>query len=159
MRGWRDEDFGPWAEICADDEVMRALGREGGIAPDAAWREMAIFAGHWLLKGFGHWVLEECSSGELVGRAGLYYPPDWPGLEVGWTIARWRWGEGLATEAGRAAADWAHEVLGAHHIISLIEPANTRSIRVAEKLGMTEEGATELRGHSLRIYGSELPLG
>ena len=79
MRGWRDEDYEPWAEICADDEVMRSLGREGGLAPADAWREMAAFAGHWALKGFGHWVLEERSSGELVGRAGLFRPPDWPG--------------------------------------------------------------------------------
>jgi RimJ/RimL family protein N-acetyltransferase len=158
MRGWRDEDYEPWAEICADDEVMRSLGRERGIAVADAWREMTFFTGHWVLKGFGHWVLEERSSGELVGRAGLLRPPDWPDLEVGWTVARSRWGEGLAGEAGRAAVDWAHQVLGARHIISLIAPENVRSIRVAEKLGLTQEGATELRGYSLRIYGSDLPL-
>jgi RimJ/RimL family protein N-acetyltransferase len=159
MRGWRDEDFEPWAAICADDEVMRALGRERGISPGDAWREMAVFAGHWVLKGFSHWVLEERSTGELGGRAGLYHPPDWPDLEVGWTVARPRWGEGLAGEAGRAAVDWAHEALGARHVISLIEPRNTRSIRVAQKLGMTEEGEIELRGHALRIYGMNLPDG
>jgi RimJ/RimL family protein N-acetyltransferase len=158
MRGWRDEDYEPWAEICADDEVMRSLGRQRGIAAADAWREMAFFAGHWALKGFGHWVLEERSSGQLVGRAGLLRPPEWPDLEVGWTIARSRWGEGLAGEAGRAAVDWAHQVLGARHIISLIAPDNGRSIRVAEKLGLAQEGATELRGFSLRIYGSDLPL-
>lgn len=157
MRGWRDEDFEPWAAICADDEVMRALGRRGGIDPVEAWGEMAFFAGHWVLKGFGHWALEERSSGELVGRAGLLRPPDWPDLEVGWTVARPRWGEGLAGEAGRAAVDWAQQALGARHIISLIEPHNARSIRVAEKLGMTEEGEIELRGHMLRIYGLDLP--
>lgn len=157
MRGWRDEDLEPWAAICADNEVMRALGRRGGIDPAEAWGEMAFFSGHWVLKGFGHWALEERSSGELVGRAGLLRPPDWPDLEVGWTVARRRWGEGLAGEAGRAAVDWAQQALGARHIISLIEPRNARSIRVAEKLGMTQEGEIELRGHSLRIYGRELP--
>jgi RimJ/RimL family protein N-acetyltransferase len=67
-----------------------------------------------------------------------------------------RWGEGLAGEAGRAAVDWARQALGARHIISLIEPRNARSIRVAEKLGMSQEGEIELRGHSLRIYGLDL---
>jgi RimJ/RimL family protein N-acetyltransferase len=157
MRGWRDDDFEAWAAICADDEVMRALGHRGGIDPGEAWGEMAFFSGHWVLKGFGHWALEERSSGELVGRAGLLRPPDWPDLEVGWTVARPRWGEGLAGEAGRAAVDWAERALGARHIISLIEPRNARSIRVAEKLGMTQEGETELRGHTLRIYGLDLP--
>jgi RimJ/RimL family protein N-acetyltransferase len=156
MRGWRHEDFEPWAAICADDEVMRSLGRSGGLTPGEAWGEMAFFAGHWALKGFGHWALEERSSGELVGRAGLLRPPEWPDLEVGWTIARARWGEGLAGEAGRAAVEWAREALGARHVISLIEAGNARSIRVAEKLGMTHEGENELRGHSLQIYGMDL---
>jgi RimJ/RimL family protein N-acetyltransferase len=158
LRGWRDEDLEQWAALCADDEVMRSLGRDGGIAADEAWRDMAMLAGHWALKGFGHWVLEERASGALVGRAGLFFPPDWPALELGWTVARPRWGEGFAGEAARAAAGWAKEELGAHHLISLIARGNARSIRVAEKLGMSEKGATEVRGFSLVIYGSDLPL-
>jgi RimJ/RimL family protein N-acetyltransferase len=138
--------------------VMRSLGREGGLRPEDAWREMAAFAGHWVLKGFGHPALEERSTGALVGRAGLFYPPDWPGLELGWTVARPRWGEGFAGEAARAAATWAHAELGATHVISLIAPSNERSIRVAEKLGMSEEGTTRVRGFQLTIYGSDLPL-
>ena len=158
MRGWRDEDIEQWALLCADDEVMRSLGYDGGVGADEAWREMTSFVGHWALKGFGHWVLEERASEALVGRAGLLYPPDWPALELGWTVARPRWGEGFAGEAARAAAAWAAEELGASHLISLIEPANARSIRVAEKLGMAAEGVTRLRGFQLTIYGSDLPL-
>jgi RimJ/RimL family protein N-acetyltransferase len=158
LRGWRYEDLEQWAALCADDEVMRWLGYDGGIGAGEAWNEMAGLAGHWLLKGFGHWVLEERESGALVGRAGLLFPPDWPALELGWTVARPRWGEGFAGEAARAAAAWAQEELGADHLISLIAPENARSIRVAEKLGMVEEGATRLRGFELTIYGSDLPL-
>ena len=105
-----------------------------------AWRDMSMMAGHWALKGFGHWVLEERDSGELVGRAGLYFPPTWPALEVGWTVARAHWGKGYAGEAGRAACEWAHDELGARHIVSLILPTNSQSIRVAEKLGEKPEG-------------------
>ena len=68
MRGFRDGDQEQWAAIRADDEVMRSLGRDGGIAADEAWREMAMLAGHWALKGFGHWALEERASGALTGR-------------------------------------------------------------------------------------------
>ena len=74
---------------------------------------MSVMAGHWALNGFGHWVLEERDSGEFVGRAGLYYPPDWPELEVGWTVGRKHWGKGYAPEAARAACAWAHDELGA----------------------------------------------
>ena len=72
-----------------------------------------MLAGHWALKGFGHWALEERASGALIGNAGLFFPPDWPALEIGWTVARPRWGEGFAGEAGRAAGGWAQAELGA----------------------------------------------
>jgi RimJ/RimL family protein N-acetyltransferase len=158
MRAFRDDDQEQWAAIRADDEVMRSLGRSAGIAPDEAWREMAMLAGHWALKGFGHWALEERSSGALIGNAGLFFPPDWPALEIGWTVARPRWGEGLAGEAARAAACWAQAELGAGHLISLIAPSNSRSLRVAQKLGMTHEGEAHVRGFDLLKYGSDLPL-
>jgi RimJ/RimL family protein N-acetyltransferase len=158
MRGFRDDDQEQWAAIRADDEVMRSLGRDGGIAPDEAWREMAMFAGHWALKGFGHWALEERASGALIGNAGLFFPPDWPALEVGWTVTRTRWGEGFAGEAARAAGRWAEAELGADHLISLIAPTNLRSLRVAEKLGMTREGEAHVRGFHLLKYGTDLPL-
>jgi RimJ/RimL family protein N-acetyltransferase len=136
--------------------VMRSLGREGGISVGDAWREMAMLAGHWTLKGFGHWVLEVRASEELVGRAGLFHPPDWPGLELGWTVARPHWGNGYAGEAARAAMEWARTELGADHLISLIADGNRRSQRVAEKLGMTVEGRAQVRGHDLRVYGIDL---
>ena len=97
-----------------------------------------------------------------MGRAGLLYPPNWPALEVGWTVAPEHWGKGYAPEAGRAACEWAHDVLGARHVISLIEESNERSIRVAEKLGERHEGKTRLQTAAgefeLLVYGADLPL-
>ena len=156
LRGWRDEDLDGWAAICADHEVMRSLGRPGGLSREDAWREMAFLAGHWELKGFGHWALEERASGGLVGRAGLLEPEGWPGLEVGWMVARPRWGRGYAGEAARAAMAWAASDLGAGHVISLIADENARSQRVAEKLGMAVEGRATVRGTELRVYGVDL---
>jgi RimJ/RimL family protein N-acetyltransferase len=156
LRGWRDEDTHPWAELCADDEVMRSLGLEGGISLVDAWRDMAVMAGHWALKGFGHWVVELRATGELAGRAGLYYPPDWPALEMGWTVARPHWGNGYAGEAARATMEWTRAELDVDHLISLIADDNLRSQRVAEKLGMAQEGRAQVRGFDLRQYGIDL---
>ncbi len=157
MRGWRDEDYGPWARILSDPAVGAGLGKPDGLTPHEAWLDMVTMAGNWALKGFGHWVLET-HEGELVGRAGLYQPPDWPGLEVGWTVARSHWGKGYAPEAGRAAADYAHTTLGARHLLSLMLPTNRQSIRVAEKLGEKLEGHHTTRGFDLLVYGTDLPL-
>ena len=158
MRGWRDEDWEPYAAIMADPVVAESLGQRTPVSRADAWREMAFFAGHWNLKGFGHWVVEAHDTAEVVGRVGLLRPPDWPDLEVGWTVAREHWGKGYAPEAGRAACQWAHDVLGARHIISLISASNERSIRVAEKLGEQLEGHTKVRGFDLLVYGTDLPL-
>ena len=156
MRGWHNSDIDAWAELCADDEVMRSLGHKSGLTFGDAWGEMATLAGHWALKGFGHWVLELRETGELVGRAGLFYPPDWPSLELGWTVARPHWGNGYAGEAARASMEWARAELGADHLISLIADDNRRSQRVAEKLGMEQEGRAQVRGFDLRMYGIDL---
>jgi len=158
MRGWRFEDYEPLAKILADPAVGAGLGKPDGLTPHEAWLDMSVMSAHWSLRGFGNWALEERDSGEFVGRAGLYYPPDWPAMEVGWTVGRRHWGKGYAPEAGRAACRWAHEELGARHIVSLILPTNSQSIRVAEKLGEKPEGRHQVMEFDLVIYGTDLPL-
>src|SRR5262245_60510221 len=111
LRGCRESDFDAYAAIMADPEVMRTL--TGTPLPRwEAWRSFAAWAGHWALRGYGMWAVEEKASGQFIGRAGLQYPEGWPGREVGWTIARGHWGRGYATEAGRASVRHAFEVLG-----------------------------------------------
>jgi RimJ/RimL family protein N-acetyltransferase len=159
MRAFRYDDYERWVEIMKVPGVGLGLGKPDGLTPHEAWLDMAVLSGHWRLRGFGHWALEELETGELIGRAGLYHPPDWPGMEVGWTVARDHWGKGYAPEAARAACAWAHDQLGARHILSLIAPDNAQSIRVAEKLGETLEGRHSTRGFDLLVYGADLPLG
>jgi RimJ/RimL family protein N-acetyltransferase len=158
MRGFRDEDLDALAELSADPEVTKWVGDPNGLTREETWRRLAYFVGHWELRGFGQWALFEREGGRMVGRAGLLQPEGWPGLEVGWLVGREFWGRGYAPEAGRAAMDWAHEALGADHIISLIEDENERSARVAEKLGMTVEGRTRIVDgkFEVRIFGTDL---
>jgi RimJ/RimL family protein N-acetyltransferase len=158
MRGWREDDFEWFAAMMADADVAAGLGHAGPVDPPQAWRDMAFLAGHWELRGYGHWMLEQLETGEPVGRAGLLNPHGWPDLEVGWTVAREHWGKGYAPEAARAACRYAHDELGARHIVSLILPSNANSIRVAEKLGEKLEGSFQLRDFDLRVYGADLPL-
>lgn len=92
------------------------------------------------------WALIEQATGRLIGRAGLYNPEGWPGLEVGWLLARDRWGQGFATEAGHTVLAYAFAQLSADHLISLIHSANTASIRVAQRLGERLERELDLKG-------------
>ncbi len=73
---------------------------------------MAMFVGHWSLRGYGLWAAEERATGEFVGRIGLWNPEGWPGLEVGWLLDCACWGRGLATEGARAALAYAFTTLG-----------------------------------------------
>jgi RimJ/RimL family protein N-acetyltransferase len=153
---WRNEDFAAYEKMCADPEIMKYL---GGRTFDRleAWRHMAFLVGHWQLLGFGHWAVEEKESGKFIGRLGFLNPEGWPGFEIGWTLAREAWGKGYATEGARRALDYAFHDLNKDHVISLIHPENKNSIRVAERLGETLEGQTELLGHDVLIYGIDRP--
>jgi RimJ/RimL family protein N-acetyltransferase len=153
LRGLELSDFDAYAAICADPEVRRYLGDGRPLERPAAWREIALLLGHWGLRGFGQWAVVERQTGELVGRAGLWEPEGWPGLEVGWVLGRRWWGRGFATEAARAAMDHAFGSLDARRVISLIHPENGRSIRVAERLGERYERRVELSRTVHHLYG------
>jgi RimJ/RimL family protein N-acetyltransferase len=97
----------------------------------------------------------ERATGRLIGRGGLFRPEGWPDLEVGWVLAPSSWGRGFASELGRAARDHAFEVLGADHLISLITPDNSPSIRVAEAIGSRLESETVLDRDLHVVYGQD----
>jgi RimJ/RimL family protein N-acetyltransferase len=157
LRMFRQEDFAPYARICADAEVMRYLGEGKALEGWEAWRQMATILGHWQLRGYGLWAVEERETGHLVGRIGLFNPEGWPGLEVGWVLGRAYWGKGYATEGARRALGYAFRELNLPHVISLIQPENHSSIRVAERIGEKLEGKTQLFGHEVLVYGIDRP--
>jgi RimJ/RimL family protein N-acetyltransferase len=153
LRMWREEDdFEPYARMCADPEVMRFLGGQT-FSRMEAWRHMALLVGHWHLRGYGHWAVEEKASGQMIGRIGFLYPVGWPDFEIGWTLAREHWGKGYAIEGARRALEYAFTELDREHVISLIHPENQGSIRVAERLGERVEGKAEMFGMELLVYG------
>jgi RimJ/RimL family protein N-acetyltransferase len=118
---------------------------------------LAADEGHWEEHGFGPWTLIEQEGGLMVGRGGL----QWTGLEAGrvvelpWAIASRQWNRGFATEAARAALAWAGE-LELREAVALITPANQPSRRVAEKIGMRQEGQTVHAGLPHLIYRAPL---
>jgi RimJ/RimL family protein N-acetyltransferase len=150
LRMFRESDTDAYAEMVADPEVMQFLGKP--MSRQEAWRNMAMVLGHWHLRGFGFWAVEEKESGEMVGRVGCWQPEGWPGLEVGWALRRGFWGRGYATEAARASANYAFDELGQARVLSLIAPENVNSIRVAERLGQKPGGEWEVFGTKVIIY-------
>ena len=152
LRMLREDDFEQYAAMMADPEVTRYLGDGRPLARADAWRQMAMLLGHWQLRGYGHWAIEERATGRLAGRVGFFNPEGWPGFELGWTLAREFWGRGYATEGARAALEYGFTELGRERVISLIRPANALSIRVAERLGERLEGSVEMSGGEALVY-------
>jgi RimJ/RimL family protein N-acetyltransferase len=153
LRMFREDDLDAYAAICADPEVMRYLGDGRTLGRSEAWRQMAMILGHWQLRGYGLWAVEERATGALVGRLGFFEPEGWPGFELGWMLRRASWGRGYATEGAERALAHAFTEMGRQRLISLIWPDNRASIRVAERLGERLEGRTTLFGQEALVYG------
>ncbi|WCB91658.1 acetyltransferase [Baekduia alba] len=141
LREFRPEDVAPHAEAALDEEAQRFLG--GVKTPYESFAGLATHAGHWALRGYGGWIVERREDGAFLGRVGLFHPEGWPGVEVGWKLARPAWGKGYAPEAAAAAIGWAWTALDLPELISLIVADNANSQRVAQKLGEANTGPVE----------------
>lgn len=150
LRPFRERDLDAFAAISADPEVMRHIGAGGPMDRAATWRSMALFLGHWALRGHGMWALEH--GGRFIGRVGFLEPEGWPGCELGWLLAREAWGQGFAFEAASAARAWGREAAGLGALISLVRPDNLRSVALAERLGCQAGAPVEFLGGPALVF-------
>ncbi len=157
LRMWRESDLDEYAAMSADPLVMKYLTGGKVFSRADTWRSIAFFMGHWQMRGYGHWAVEEKATGRMIGRIGFLNPEGWPGFEIGWTLARHAWGKGYATEGARKALAYAFDTLNQPHVISLIHPENTPSMRVAERLGEKREGHARINDTDVLVYGIDRP--
>ena len=153
LRPFGEADVEPMFQMLQDPDVVHYVGDRHVPTRQETWRMVAGWLGHWVLRGYGQWAIEERTSGQLVGRAGIINPADWPGPEVGYLLGKPWWGRGYATEGARAAMDWGFGAIGFDDLLSLIDPANHASIAVATRLGESLRGETEIMGHRVQVYG------
>ena len=86
LREWRESDLDAFAALWADEETARFIG--GVKSRDDSWRSLAMLVGHWALRGYGMFAIEEKASGAFAGWSGPYCPEGWPEPELGWTLAK-----------------------------------------------------------------------
>lgn len=145
LRAWRDEDEPALARLCADPEVMRHFPRPMTADEVGAFleRQRAQLAA----RGHCYFAAEHRESGRLVGFVGLshqtYEAAHNPSVDIGWRLAREVWGQGLATEGARACLELAFGELALPLVVAVAPAVNRASLRVMEKLGMTEAGTFE----------------
>jgi RimJ/RimL family protein N-acetyltransferase len=158
LRRWREEDRVPFRRMNADPRVMEFF--PATLSPEESDALADRIEQQFEERGFGLFAAGLKESGELVGFIGLSVPdfdaPFMPAVEIGWRLAAEYWGRGLATEAAREALRHGFEVMGLESVVSFTVPANVRSRRVMEKIGMCIVGEFEHPrlpvGHALRPH-------
>lgn len=149
LRPFCAADFEPMAVFFADP--ISAF--YGGPCPrEEAWRKFAVYSGHWLLRGYGPWALQEKSSGAFVGLSGLWYPEGWIEPEITWALVPGAHGKGYATEGARRALRAAYEDFGWRTAVSVVSVNNAASQAVALRLGATLEQAVNYRHGPALLY-------
>ena len=142
LRPWHAGDFAAFERYYADADDARFVG--GQKDREHAWRHLALQLGHWALKGFGYWAVDEKASGAFVGCAGLWQSPGFPEMELGYWLVREHRGKGYAREACLRSREHARVALRAPSLVSYIHPDNAASIAFARSLGAVYERTLDL---------------
>jgi RimJ/RimL family protein N-acetyltransferase len=158
LRSMEPKDVEPHMAMMRNPATARFLAPGGEPRSRAdEWRAVASYLGHWAIRGYGFFSVDEKETGEWVGRVGPWMPEGWPGLECGWSIDASRWGRGYAPEAAIAAIRWTFDQFPElSRIISVIDPDNENSQAVAKKIGEQKSGEIfEFWGYRLDIWAAD----
>jgi RimJ/RimL family protein N-acetyltransferase len=158
LRRWTLDDGDAMDAIWRERDIWTALRPEIPFDPDAGHDMLDRHVGHWDRHSFGLWAVALRPADEIIGWVGPSHPAFVPELadhiEIGWTLRPSYWGRGIATEGGAAAIGAVFDHLDTGEVISLIHHTNSRSVAVAERLGMRHARDVlhpEL-GEDLRVY-------
>jgi RimJ/RimL family protein N-acetyltransferase len=160
LRRWQPSDRQPFSRLNADPRVMEFM--PGCLSREESDRLVEKIESHFREHGFGLYAAELRQDHSFIGYVGLAVPSFQahftPCVEIGWRLSADHWGQGLATEGAREVMRHAFEMLGLEELVSFTVPANVRSRRVMEKLGMTYQPADEFdhprlpEGHPFRRH-------
>jgi RimJ/RimL family protein N-acetyltransferase len=151
LRRFKGDDWVDLHQLYSDPECTRYTFQRA-LTEGESWRTMATMIGHWQIRGYGPYAVEDKNTGKVMGTVGLWYPYDWPEPEIKWAIFRVYWGRGYASEAARAVKKIAADCMPETSLISLIFSDNEASIKLAEAIGAKFEKEIEFRGQIAQIF-------
>lgn len=145
LRTWKREDADAYFQINQDSKVIEFL--PGRLTVDQVNDFIPAVNRHHEALGYTLWAACLKQTGELMGFVGLHYTDFFakfdshfaPAVEVGWRLGSQYWGKGYATEGAKAALDYGFKDCALQEIVSFTVPANVRSIRVMEKIGLKRD--------------------
>lgn len=157
LRPHGPHDFPLTLELWGDARVTPFLGGKPH-SREQSWTRFLRYLGLWQALGFGYWIVEEKATGAFVGEVGFgdFKRDSTPDLgavaEIGWVLSPGHYGKGYACEAAQACLDWASAHVPDRPVCCVIAPANTSSIRVAQKLGFRQTGTILYGGQTINVY-------
>ncbi len=157
LREFNRRDLDVLADMMADEDQMSLYPRPRTRDESEAWleRNLALYRD----RGYGFWLMEQKIGGDFLGYCGIR-PVVIEGLEeieMGWHTRKFYWNRGLASEAAAACQALAFARFGISRLVATIDPANGRSLRVAQKIGMQAEKKTVLGDWACVVYSAERP--
>ena len=151
----RADDLDWLVELYSDPDVTRYLGGTKGRTSTEEMFSSRILQYYDRHPGLGIWVTGERSNGR---RAGFHLLNNIQGesfIQVGFTLARWAWGKGIATEMASAVLRYGFVDLALPRIVGIANLGNLASQQVLLKIGLHRMGE---RAFSHPAYAAEGPL-
>jgi len=153
---WDESDLANFRQLATDAEVLRYI--NGGVP----WtdEQMLEFVTrqmrHFRERGYCMWKLQQRTGSVFLGFCGLQpaVVDETTEIEIGWWLKPEFWRQGFITEAANAVQRDAFDRIGLTRLIAIIRPANSRSIAVAERLGMRYERHAIYRDIPVSIYAT-----
>ncbi|MEM9227993.1 MAG: GNAT family N-acetyltransferase [Pseudomonadota bacterium] len=142
-------DFAPYADLFMSDRA-KYMGKTADRK--AAWNLFCSDVAEWTFFGHGYWAIDLTETGAFMGQVGFAKRSHFPEVELGWFLFEEYGGKGYAEEAAIAARSWAYDNLGLDSLVSYIEPGNTRSIALAERLGAHQDAAATPPAKDVLVY-------
>ena len=162
LRAFRAEDLDPLAAMWTHPDVVRFIGGQA-LSREDTWRRQLAACGQWPYTGWGYWIAELKSSGEVVGQVGFAdfkreMEPSIEGEpELGYVFSPTVHGQGIAGEACAAVLEWGDANLDAASYPAIISPGNDASIRLAERLGFERAPDATYRNETISLFRRRKP--
>jgi ribosomal-protein-alanine N-acetyltransferase len=142
-------------KVFGDPEVMRFSQHGADANESATAARIQKLIDHQTKFGFSLWAVELRATGEILGDCGLKTLEAGPEIEVGYRFGKAHWGQGYATEGAAASVEYGFNTLQLPRIVAVVEPANTASCKVIEKIGLKLQGQAPYYGRTMNYYAAD----
>jgi len=148
LRHLEKSDVDSLFDIFSDDETMRYWSSPPFQSRDEAENLLAEIHGYFAQKMLFQWGIALKESDRIIGTTTLFHlDTKNRRAEIGYALDRRFWGKGYVNEALNSLFKYAFENLKMHRIEADVDPRNSASVKVLERLGFQKEGLLRERWH------------